>query len=67
MVRVVVRCPATEEVADLGEVVQLFVVGGCGGVLDGARQVVERVDNSVLWSYLWLGEVVVEGFNGVGD
>ena len=43
------------------------MVGGCGGVLEGARQEVECVDDSVLWSDLWLGEVVVEDFDGVGD
>ena len=43
------------------------MVGGCEGVLEGARQEVEGMDNSVLWSDFWLGEVVVEDFDGVGD
>ena len=43
------------------------MVGGCGGVLDGARQIVECVDDSVFWSYLRLSKVVAEDFDGVGD
>ena len=42
------------------------MVGGYGGVLDGARQVVKCVGNSVFWSYLRLSDVVVADFNGVG-
>ena len=43
------------------------MVGGRGGVLEGARQEVEGVDNSVLLSDLWLGEIIVEDFDGIGD
>ena len=45
----------------------MIVVGGRGGILEGARQEVEGVEDYVLWSDLYLGEVVVENFDGVED
>ena len=52
---------------ELGNGVQVLVVGGRRGVLEGARHEVEGVDDSVLWSDLWLGELVMEDFDGVED
>ena len=43
------------------------MVGGGGGVLDGAGEEVEGVDYSVFCCYLGLGEVVMEDFDGIGD
>ena len=43
------------------------MVGGGGGILDGAGEEVEGVDYPVFCCYLGLGEVVMEDFDGVGD
>ena len=59
--------PAGEEIAYFGDGFELLVVGGGGGVLDGAGEEVEGVDYPVFYCYLGLGEVVMEDFDGVGD
>ena len=52
---------------ELGYGRQLFVVDCGGGVLDGTGQEVEGVDDSVLSSDLWLGEVFMEFLDSVRD
>ena len=47
--------PAGEEIAQLGDGLELFVVGGGGGVLEGAGEEVEGVDYSVFCRYFGLG------------
>ena len=56
-----------KNVAKLGNFRQFLVVDCCGGVLDGTGYILLEVYNYVFGSDLWLGEVVVEYLDGVGD
>ena len=61
------RNPVGEEVTELGDGRDLFVVGGIGSVYDGTQKKVERMDYAVGGGHGRLGEVAVEELNCVGE
>ena len=51
--------PVVEEVAQIGDGGELFMVDVSVVIFDSAQEEVERMDNVVAFGYRWLGEVLV--------